>query len=105
MLRESFVLIPPGDRLMAIQVREGEIRNVPLGYKWGKLREGTLFSGRLFFGKDRVYGLFTQLHLPDGETLPVCVELVQEKPGTQILPRSTSRNVWISASAGVKAVY
>jgi serine/threonine-protein kinase len=100
----SFVLIPPANRMIAVQVREGEIHNVPLGYKWGKLRERTLFSGRLFFGKDRVYGLLTQLHLPDGETVPVCLELIQEKPGTEILPRSTSRNVWINASVGVRVV-
>ena len=101
---DSFVMIPPTQVSMAVQVREGEIHNVALGYKWGKLREGTLFSGRLFFGKDRVYGLLTQLHLPAGETLPICLELRQDDPGTEILPRSTSKNVWIISSVGVRVV-
>jgi serine/threonine-protein kinase len=101
----SFVLIPPANRIMQIQVREGELHNVPLGYKWGKLREGTLFSGRLFFAKDRAYALFTQLHLPDGGSVPVCLEMTQEKPGTPILSRGTSRNVWIDGSVGVRVVY
>jgi len=101
---DSFVMIPPTQVSMAVQVREGEIHNVALGYKWGKLREGTLFSGRLFFGKDRVYGLLTQLHLPAGETVPICLELRQDDPGTEILPRSTSKNVWIISSVGVRVV-
>jgi serine/threonine-protein kinase len=70
---------------------------------------GTIISGELFFGTDRIHGRFTQLHTPDGRTYPICMVLVNrsdrlgvggqdvkqgEKPGTAL----------ISDLQGVKAV-
>jgi serine/threonine-protein kinase len=47
-----------------------------LGYGgMGKLKAGTVLSGKLFFTADSVYGLFTEARTEDGTTYPVCLEL------------------------------
>ncbi|QRO02313.1 serine/threonine protein kinase [Archangium violaceum] len=58
---------------------------------------GSMVSGQLFFGTDRIHGRFTHLHTPNGYTYPICMVLVNrnddmgvgddnvkpgEKPGT-----------------------
>ncbi|QRN94338.1 protein kinase [Archangium violaceum] len=58
---------------------------------------GSMVSGQLFFGTDRIHGRFTHLHTPNGYTYPICMVLVDrsddmgvgdedvkpgEKPGT-----------------------
>ena len=55
-------------------VREGPGAQLRLGEPLGKLEAGTVLTGRLLFGKERVYGRFTEAHRPGGETVPVCVE-------------------------------
>jgi serine/threonine-protein kinase len=100
----NYVLIPPVLAAYPIQVREGEIHDLQLGRDWGHMQRGTRLSGRLFFGKDRVYGLFTRAYLPDGERVPICLELYDGEPGTPMLPRSTSKEIWIGASVGVTVV-
>ncbi|WP_257462160.1 serine/threonine protein kinase [Archangium lipolyticum] len=57
-----------------IPVREGDFSIIPLP-GWGDIPSGTAMSGRLVFGKNQVYGRFTQMRLPSGETLPICLEL------------------------------
>ncbi|QRN94904.1 protein kinase [Archangium violaceum] len=69
----------------------------------GKLPADSMISGELFFGTDRIYGRFTQLHTPDGHTYPICMVLVDrgryvgvggddvkpgEKPGTALISDS-----------------
>ena len=104
----SFVLIPPVLAAAPIQVREGELHDLHLGWKFGTLPEQTRFSGHISFGKDRAYGLLTRAYLPDGESVPVCLEMMRDgEPGTIILPNrpnSTSKHAWIPASITVKAV-
>ncbi|PTL84275.1 hypothetical protein DAT35_12680 [Vitiosangium sp. GDMCC 1.1324] len=56
-------------------VRPGAATLVLDSGDWGKLPEGTQFSGQLLFGEERVYGRFTQAHAPGGDTYPVCLEL------------------------------
>ncbi|WP_257457410.1 serine/threonine-protein kinase [Archangium lipolyticum] len=56
-------------------VRSGPGTTLSLsGEDWGKLPDGTVFSGVLFVGETRVYGRFTEAHTPDGHTWPVCLE-------------------------------
>ena len=40
----------------------------------GQLEAGTVLTGRLLFGKERVYGRFTEAQRPSGETYRVCME-------------------------------
>jgi serine/threonine-protein kinase len=56
-------------------VREGEV-TVDLVGSWGRFLDYTRFTGQVVFGTGRVYGRFTQAHLPSGETVPVCLEWV-----------------------------
>ncbi|HYO52619.1 DUF2381 family protein [Archangium sp.] len=39
------------------------------------LPEGTILLGRFYFGKERVYGRFTEARIPSGESYKICMEL------------------------------
>jgi serine/threonine protein kinase len=41
----------------------------------GKAPAGTRLDGHLWTTGDRIYGRYLRAHLPDGRTLPICVEL------------------------------
>ncbi len=57
-------------------VREGPGSVMLLDETDTKLPDGTLIVGEFFFGRDRVYGRFTQAQTPGGVTYPVCMELI-----------------------------
>jgi len=42
---------------------------------WGDLPKRLRIDGELFFAKGRLHGRFTQAHLPNGEVVPVCLQL------------------------------
>jgi len=69
-------LFPPYDQVGVAFVREGPVTTESIG-AWGTLPHATLFTGHVFFGKDRVYARFTQARLPTGEVLPICLEMVR----------------------------
>jgi serine/threonine-protein kinase len=58
-----------------IPVREGPGVTMELDQTGTKLPDGTVVSGELYFGRDRIHGRFTQAHTPQGETYPVCLVL------------------------------
>jgi eukaryotic-like serine/threonine-protein kinase len=64
-------------------VREGPV-TVSVAYL-GKLPRGTLLSGTLQLGENRVFGTFTRAQIPGGETYPVCLviglDVVNAMPG------------------------
>ncbi|HYH96210.1 serine/threonine-protein kinase [Hyalangium sp.] len=90
-----------------ITVKEGGI-SVRLYGRWGELPQNTLLFGKLSFGRERVYGRFTQAQLPKGGgTVRVCAELVEAitgKPGEPMWSRSTADDVKIGSVATVRAV-
>jgi serine/threonine-protein kinase len=55
-------------------VREGPGAQLMLGEPLGQLEPGTVLTGRLLFGKERVFGRFTEARRPGGQTYSVCVE-------------------------------
>jgi serine/threonine-protein kinase len=64
-------------------------------------------QGELLFGKGRVYGRFTRARLPDGELVPICMELFepfQRKVGYPMRPGSTSKKALITNILGTDAV-
>jgi serine/threonine-protein kinase len=73
---------------------------------WERLPIDTEFSGELFFGEERVYGRFTQAHLPNGPTLPVCLILVNRsnKFGVELEPGSAGDAARIISSERVRVV-
>jgi serine/threonine protein kinase len=63
--------------------------------------------GELLFGKDRVYGRYTELVLPKGERYPVCLQLHDRrdgKLGMPMVPGSGTGAALILNGAAVKAV-
>ncbi|OJH38249.1 serine/threonine protein kinase [Cystobacter ferrugineus] len=84
-------------------VREG-FTSIALTYRFGKLPAGTLLSGNLLFGEDRVYGRFTQARTPDGDTYSVCIQFVQDgKPGLP-MESSSAKEVKVGSHFSVIAV-
>jgi serine/threonine protein kinase len=62
-----------------ITVREGST-SIRLMEDMGDIQAGATLSGRLIFGKERVYGRLTEAHIPpDGRRIPVCLELWDER--------------------------
>ncbi|WP_309896072.1 serine/threonine-protein kinase [Archangium sp.] len=57
-----------------VTVREGTGVRLILGQPLGQLSPGTVVTGRLLFGKERVYGRFTEALTPGGDTYSVCLE-------------------------------
>ncbi len=86
-----------------VPVREGPGTMMEIERTGTELPAGTMVSGELFFGADRIHGRFTQLHIPGGPTYPICMVLVNrsdrlgvggqdvkqgEKPGTTLISYS-----------------
>lgn len=70
----------------------------------GKLKSGTVLSGRLIFEQDRVYGRFTQARY-DGESWPICLELqYRGKRGTGYMRDSGPDSPVVGSTAWVQAV-
>lgn len=103
---EGDVKYPVSGNPRPITVKEGGT-SVFL-FTWGGLPYGTLLVGKLSFGRERVYGRFTEAQLPKGGgTVRVCVELVESvtrKSGVPIWPRSTADDVKILSHQSVRAV-
>ncbi|WP_309890189.1 serine/threonine-protein kinase [Archangium sp.] len=65
----------------------------------------TRISGRIYFGKGRVYGRFTEARTPAGETYPVCLELWDDgELGAAIEPESEQGKPLVSVNADVRVV-
>jgi|GEM_PF-413246 len=67
-----------------ITVREGPGARLVLGDPMGQLEAGTVLTGRLLFGKERVYGRFTEAQRPSGENYRVCLEVRSAWQGVPI---------------------
>ncbi|HYO64687.1 MAG TPA: serine/threonine-protein kinase [Archangium sp.] len=90
-----------------VPVHHGDEVRAEIVGRWGKLLDRTTFSGRLFLSQGRVYGRFTAAHLPGGETVPVCLELVpvgEKGRGTDVEAGSTATRALVYPSIIVRAV-
>jgi len=101
----TFNLSPQGFR--NLKVREGAT-TVRMGEDWGRMPPGTLFSGQLLVGPDRVYGRLTEARTPKNERIPVCVQFVDPQDGRIGLqkrePTSDSDAAIVHSSLDLKAV-
>jgi serine/threonine protein kinase len=88
-----------------ISRREGPvlIRNLS---RWGDLRGSAVFSGRLLFGRKRVYIRLTEARLEDGQSFPVCLDVYDDsgRRGSEVRPGSTREEVTIHNVVRVRAV-
>ncbi len=73
----------PGARTY-VTVREGPGARLELRGGMGQLEAGSVLTGRLLFGKERVYGRFTEAQRPTGETYRVCMEVWSAWQGVPI---------------------
>ncbi|WP_309889282.1 serine/threonine-protein kinase [Archangium sp.] len=65
----------------------------------------TRISGRIYIGKRRVYGRFTEARTPAGQTYPVCLELWDDRQlGSAIKPESEPGKPLVSIGADVRVV-
>lgn len=72
---------------------------------WGDLPRRIRIDGELFFAKGHVYGRFTRAHLPGGEIVPVCLEVVTSQGlGIAMEPGSTSEKARVSNIMSVEPV-
>lgn len=89
-----------------IPVKEGWTR-ARLGGRFEGLPTWTILKGRLLFGRERVYGRFTEAQEREGtRTWPICMELLNtsEERGLELEPGSTAEVAKVFNSVMVKAV-
>ncbi|HYO59655.1 serine/threonine-protein kinase [Archangium sp.] len=83
---------------------EGEVTAEIIG-KRGELPSRSPLYGELFFAKGHVYGRFTRTRLPNGDIVPICMELVTTQGrGIVMNPGSTSRKALVNNTLSVKRV-
>jgi serine/threonine-protein kinase len=100
-------LIPLSERPRFLPVRDGQKVRAEIAGAWEKLPYGTIFEGRLYLGHERVYGRFTSAHLPSGETIPVCLEVMtigETARGAGVEPGSTAAQALTISTVSVQAV-
>jgi serine/threonine-protein kinase len=87
-----------------VAVREG-LNSIRLDREWGKLPSGTVVTVNLFFA-DRIYGRVTHARTPQGDTFPVCMELLDtgHKRGLEREPNGDPNTVKVYSEATLKPV-
>ncbi len=89
-----------------IPVKEGWT-SVRLAGRWKGVPAFTILKGQLLFGRERVYGRFTEAQEAEGSrTWPICMELfnTSDQRGLELEPGSTADVAKVFNSVGVKAV-
>ncbi|OJT16746.1 hypothetical protein BO221_48965 [Archangium sp. Cb G35] len=72
---------------------------------WGDLPPRIRIDGELFFAKNHVYGRFTRAHLPNGELVPVCLQVRTTKGlGIAMEPGSTPEQARVSNIMSIQPV-
>lgn len=88
-------------------VRDGQKVRAELIGAWAQFPEETTLDGQFYLGDERVYGRFTAAHLPSGETVPVCMELMtvgETMRGREVKPGSKSTQPLVMSSVSVQVV-
>jgi len=93
-----------------VTVREGPGARLVMGQPLGQLEAGTVVTGHLLFGREYVYGRFTEARTPGGDTYSVCLEAWSSWQGvaTRGLRRAPNEGgpgtATVSSAPEVKAV-
>ncbi|HZH78716.1 MAG TPA: hypothetical protein VEY88_21990, partial [Archangium sp.] len=107
LLREThgITFLPQGQPLGIVPVKEGPVMTWLVG-PWDPLPNNTPLFGKIFISTNRVYGRFTEAHLPGGEVVPVCMEMMRDGDlGVPMLEGSTPERALIESSYFVTSVY
>ncbi|WNG16702.1 serine/threonine protein kinase [Cystobacter fuscus] len=85
-----------GEYGRGVEVKEGPL-TVVLDEPWMQMPQGTVFTGTLKFGENRIFGRFDHARTPDGHRYPICVQAYQygeasycARPGVGICPATGS---------------
>ncbi|MFY0575928.1 hypothetical protein ACN28S_17570 [Cystobacter fuscus] len=85
-----------GEYGSGVEVKEGPL-TVVLDEPWRQMPQGTVFTGTLKFGENRIFGRFDHARTPDGHRYPICVQAYQygeapycARPGVGICPATGS---------------
>jgi hypothetical protein len=91
-----------------VTVRRGPGASLQLlADNWGRMPGGSVLSGELVFGEERVYGRFTEARTPEGKWFPVCVQILDNwdrKRGVKLERRSGSDTAVVYSNVRVEAV-
>jgi serine/threonine-protein kinase len=87
-------------------VRKGPGATIILEVGWGVAPPFTELTGELFFADERVYGRFTEAHIPGGDRFPVCAQLRanDETLGLPIKGRPAADTALVTQNFHVEAV-
>ncbi|HEX5753733.1 MAG TPA: serine/threonine-protein kinase [Archangium sp.] len=100
-------LIPFGEKPRDVLVRDGQKIRAESRGRSRDLPDRTALDGHVYVGEGRVYARFTTAHLPNGETIPVCLELVTigDIPrGAEAEPGSTPTEALTISSLSLQVV-
>ena len=86
-----------------VTVREGT-GAVEMRSSNGALREGTVLTGDLILGENRLYGRFKQAQTPEGKVYPVCFEIHYNGTGESIEAMSGPDSARVHSITTVHAV-
>lgn len=101
----GITFLPLVPRVSTVFVKEGPVMVRTVG-AWKPFPNNTPFFGKIFIGTNRVYARFTEAHLPGGEVVPVCMEMVEgSDSGVPMLEGSTPERALIYSVDTVEPVY
>ncbi len=90
-----------------VTVRRGYGASLQMLEDWGRMPGGSVLTGELVFGEERVYGRFTEARTPEGKWFPVCVQILDEwdgKRGVKLERRSGPDTAMVYSNVRVEAV-
>ncbi|MGZ3458913.1 MAG: hypothetical protein ACXU86_10475, partial [Archangium sp.] len=101
------VIVPVVGGAQPVTVHPGYGASVRLIRRWGGAPPGTVLTGELVFGKERVYGRLTEARTPEGKWFPICAQLVDEDDdqlGLKIMSRPGPDTAVVFSTQVVRAV-
>lgn len=90
-----------------VTVRRGPGASLRMIEDWGRMPGGSVLTGELVFGEERVYGRFTEARTPEGKWFPVCVQMLDNwdrKRGVKLERRSGPDTAVVYSNVRVEAV-
>jgi serine/threonine-protein kinase len=90
-----------------VTVRRGYGASLQMLENWGRMPGGSVLTGELVFGEERVYGRFTEARTPEGKWFPVCVQILDNwdrKRGVKLERRSGPDTAVVYSNVRVEAV-
>jgi hypothetical protein len=91
-----------------VTVHRGHGASLQMLHDWGRMPAGSVLTGELVFGEERVYGRFTEARTPEGKGFPVCVQILDNwdrKLGVKLERRAGPDAAVVYTNVRVEAVH